>query len=169
MELLKELIKIREANDEVLCESVTEYLATVIAYLKSKKHEDLFNTEKPLIKVDHLASIVAGLRVLSDIEHRSILTKDDIHINPNNSHNLYDFMDSFPKNGKGTPALTLKVLKALKEVSPKTFASELQKFKGLKTKNDAERGKLTTELEKFAANVGTMFNKVRSIHNGDED
>lgn len=167
MELLKELISINE--NQVICESVTEYLATVIAYLKSKKYEDLFNAESSLIDIDQLASIVASLKVLSDIEHRSILTKDDIHINPNSSHQLYDFMDSIPKNGRGTPHLTLKVIKALKDVAPKTFNLEKQKLKGLKTKNDAERGKLTTELEKFASNVSQMFNKVRSISHGEED
>jgi hypothetical protein len=78
-------------------------------------------------------------------------------------------MDSIPKNGRGTPHLTLKVIKALKAAAPKIFNDERQRYKGLKTKNDAERGKLTTELEKFASNVSQMFNKVRSISHGEED
>ena len=164
MELLKELTLIHA--DRQLSESVVDYLSTAVANLKTKPTAALFDKETPLVNIKQLAGIIAGVRLLSDHEVRSTLSREDIHINPNSSHKLYDLLDSITKNGKGIPKLTLDVFTALREVSPKTFDAELEKLKGLKS--EKERQHLVTELEKVTSRVKEMFQKVKAISDGDE-
>lgn len=161
------LVELRNGVREVLSESIVEYFSTVLANLKSKDSSALFNQDAPLVKIDQLASLVAGLKVLSDFEQRQNLTKDEIRINPNNSMQLFNLLNSIPKNGKGTPKLTLDVFNALAKVAPKTFKSELERLKGLK--KDSTRKQLTAELDKFSEKVSVMFKKVKAIAHGDEE
>lgn len=168
MELLRELIEINEAN-KVLSESVVEYLSTVLGHLKTKEYQDLFNADAPLVKIDNLAMIIAGLKVLSDHEIRSTLTVDDVRINPNSSMQVYNILNSVPKDGKGTPKLTIDVFKALSKVSPKHYAEERVKLKALKSKKDAERQKAIADLEKVAEKVTKMFAKIQAIAHGDDE
>jgi hypothetical protein len=156
------IFELRREVGNVLSESIVEYLATVLGHLKSKEQHDLFNTENPLIKVDQLASVIAGLKVLSDHEIRSTLTVDDVRINPNSSIQMFNLLNSVPKNGKGTPKLTIDVFKALAKIAPRHFAEERVRMKALKSKNESERTKAIAELEK-------MFNKVRSIAHGEDE
>lgn len=161
------IFELRREVGNVLSESIVEYFSTVIAHLKSKEHHDLFNKEAPLIKLDQLASIIAGLRILADHELRSNLTQDDVRINPNSSRQLFNLLDSITKNGKGVPKLTLDVFKSLAEVFPRRFTEEKERLKALKSKNESERNKAISDLERLADKVGMMFNKVRSIAHGD--
>jgi len=162
------LFELRRSVDEVLSESIIEYLSMINAQLKSKKREELFSGDKPLINLDQLASIVAGVKVLGNKTYRQAMTKDDIGINPNSSHQLLDLLDSIPKDGKGVPKLTDQVFYALKHVAPGVFKTEAEKLKLLSTKDDGARNRAISDFSAFVTKVSQLFNKVKTISSGDE-
>lgn len=155
------IFEVRQSLVVLLSESISDYMSTVLAKLKAKKPEELFDGDKPEISLDRLASLVAGLKVLGTSSYRQAMTKDDLGIDPNNVKDFAKLLDSIPRDGKNIPQLTVAVFTALKVIAPKIFKTEREAMDKLKSDQASERTAKIADLQKFSDQVNKIFKSVR--------
>ena len=155
------LFELRAQIGELLAESISDYLSLVVARLKSKTKEELFLPGAYKLDLDQLAEVIAGLKILSNAEHRETMTKDDIGINPNSYKDLYTLLKSVPRDGKNLPRLTGDVFTALKGIAPSIFKKTRQELEILETGSTGERKNLIDKISKFSTEINQMFYKVK--------
>jgi len=159
------LIEVRAHIRDNLFENINDYLSLTLAKLNNKKPQDLFKAGSPdEINLDHLAMIIAGLKVVANPDFRAGLTKQDIGINPNDAKDLFNLLNQVDKQGKDQGAV-INVFKAVCKLAPQGLKNERAKLDIFKTGDDAERKHEAQELQKLVVKVGQMFNKIRTAAN----
>jgi len=152
-----------------LNESISDYLAQVLAKLKSGEKVDLFDGETPEVDPELLGGVIAGLKVLATTSYRAAMTEDDIGMNPNKAKDFYDLVKTVTKDGKQIPKTTLEVFRKLKVLAPKVFEKEIKKIKGYKDSDAAAKKTFTQELEVFATKENQFFNKLKTKVGSSDD
>ncbi len=150
-----------------LNESISDYLAVVLAKLKADKI-DLFDGETPEVNPELLAGVIAGLKVLSTRSYRAAMTKDDIGINPNSAKEFYELVKTVTKDGKSIPKATLDVFKNLKSLAPSVYEKEMKKIKGFKDSEPSARKTFIQELDLFATKENQFFNRLKTAAGANE-
>ena len=145
-----------------LFENVNDYLALVLGKLKNKKTAELFKTGDPnAIDLDHLAMIIAGLKIIANPDYRAGLTKADIGMEPNDAKQLFNLLNQVDKQGKD-PMEVANVFKAICKLAPNAVKKQRATLDLLKTGDDAERQHEVQELSKFQIKVGQVFGKIKT-------
>lgn len=155
------IAELRVRVKDKLSESINDYMAVTIAQLKNKKPEELFKGSNPMINLENLASIIAGLKVISNREYRGAMTAKDIGINPNSAKELYKLLDDVAKDGKN-PKDVEDVFRALKTMAPTMYKKEVEALEDLKSEDDAKRKEAITSLVTFATKIGQTFGKIKA-------
>lgn len=156
------LLSARKVVCEQLNESISEYLGVVLAKLKNKKPEVLFDPTAPEIDLDHLAKIMGGLKVLFNPTYRQAITRDEIDINPNNPSDLFTALNGIDKLGKD-PDNIKKIFDKLAKIARDSITKQRATLDDLKSEDKAEREAAMKEVEKFNIKVGQLFNKVKTM------
>lgn len=139
---------------QILVESVNDYFAGVVAQIKANKIEN--------VDTDQLATLITGLKVLSNPSLRSALTADDVGINPNDLKQLLKLFNDVPRDGKNQPEAVKKAFDALKAAAPKMFKDELAALEPVKDKTDAKHADAVQKLSLFATKVSQTYQKVKT-------
>lgn len=155
------IYELRQRCRELLAESVVDYLGVTLAALKHKKPSEM------KLDIEHLASIVAGLKVLSNKEYRGAMTQDDVGINPSSAKELFKLFDDVAKDGND-PKNVADVFRALSKIAPNVFKKEAEALEALKSEDEATRKEAITKLDAFSTKVSQMFNKVKSMANSSD-
>jgi hypothetical protein len=160
------IVSVKEHVRDHLLENVNEYLSAVFAKLNNKKPQDLFKLNDPnAIDLDHLASILTGLKVLAEPDYRVSLTKRDVGINPNDAKELFNLLNLIDRQGKD-PDQIKNVFTALCKIAPGALKQQRQEIEILKTGDDAERKHEVQALQKFMIKISQMFGKIRTASQG---
>ena len=145
------LYELRTELGNLLSESISDYLSNVIALLKNDSKVDL----------DQLAEFISGLKLLGSDEYRGSMTTADIGMNPNNFKELFQTLNSIPKNKADLPRATANVFLSLKTLAPSGFKKAREELKPFEDGSKSEKAQLIIELQKFATNVNKFFYKIK--------
>lgn len=156
------LVAAREAVRDMILEDVTQYLALTLGKLKNKSPEEAFKSgDKTAVDLDHLTSIVVGLKILANSDHRAAFTRDDIGIQPNNPKELFKLFNDISKDGTD-PGYVKKAFERIGSLAPTAVKKQRAEFEKLKVGTDAERRSAVKELETFSNKVTQAFGKLRA-------
>lgn len=145
----------------VLSESIVDFLGATLAKLKHAHPEEVFSEHNPdKVSIEELAKLITGLKIISNKDHREVITKDDVGINPNSAREVFQLLDDVKKDGKHDKDV-MKIFGKLADLSPSIYNRELDKLKVLKKDGDAHDAALM-ELEKFMLKVSQMFQKLKT-------
>ena len=147
---------------EQLNESIVDYLGVIIAKLKNKKPDVLFNKTAPEIDLEHLSQLVGSIKILFNPNYRQALTRNEIDVNPNNPAELFGLLNSIDKMGHD-PDPVKKTFEKLSKIARDSVAKTLAGFEDLKSTDDKARLAAIAELEKFNSKVGQLFNKIKTV------
>ena len=145
-----------------LIENINDFLSQTIAKLNNKKPDEIFKSDNPFaINLDHLAIIMTGLRIISNPDYRTAITKDDVGMNPNDAKDLINVLNQIDKNGKDSIAV-LNIFKALCKMAPNVLKKQREELNVLQAGDDATRKQEIQKLQRFATLTSQIFNKVQS-------
>jgi hypothetical protein len=156
------LFEIRHSIANILSESINEYLSQIVALLKNSKQEELFDKENPKIDLEQLASMITGLKVLSNPDYRKAMTDEDIGFNPSSAKDFFHMLDSIPKDGKNIPKLTDRAFVALKSLAPSLYQKEYDAAQELKDGDEEQVKAGIKRLDTLSNKVSQMFNLLKS-------
>lgn len=148
------LFEVRLQFQEILGESITDYLGQIMVRLK--KGDDLTDDE-----LEQVAALLAGMKVLSIPQYRQAMTKNDIGINPNSVTDLYNLLNKIPRDGK-FDALTKQVFHALQTIAPSIFKKELTDIKELSGATREERDQVIAKLNSMFTKINQAFSKAKT-------
>lgn len=159
------LIEVRSYVANNLFEDVNQYLSLTLAKLKNKKPEEAFKDgDRNAVDLDHLTSIVVGLKVLANSDHRAALTKSDIGIQANDSKEIFRLFSEISKDGNDNPQVE-KVFASIAKLAPTAIKKQRSEFEQLKSGDDAERNHIIQQLEQFLHKVSQAYGKLRQSSN----
>lgn len=171
-------MKLRELNTETtlfelrceiknkLSEAINKHLQTAAAQLSNRGA-----TDKSLkgIDIDQLASIIAGMKVLSKNEYRDAMTKDDIGINLRNSKEFFSMLDQIPDApASELTGLSKEVINSLTHVAPSIKRAELVQLNKLISNDPAERKGAEAYLKAIALKIDGMYAKIKTLASAPE-
>jgi len=152
--------EVRKALEEKLSEAINKHLNNAVIALKSRDETDA--TDKG-VDLDQLASLIAGLKVLSKDTYRSAMTKDDIGINPNNAKELFGLLDKVPDKAQAKlSGPSAEVFTALAALAPSLLKKERDELAGLLDKDANKRRAAVNQLHAFATKVDQMYSKAHT-------
>jgi hypothetical protein len=149
--------EVRKAVREKLAESINKHLTSAVALFKARDDEDASDKG---VNLDQLAQLIAGLKVLSKREHRDVITKDDVGVDPNNAKDLFALLDKIPDKPTAEVAKPqAEVFTALAALAPSLLKKEREELELLVDKDSAKRHAAISKLSSFATKVDQMFNQ----------
>lgn len=155
------LVEMRSFVANNLFEDVNQYLSMALAKIKNKKPEEAFKEGDPnAVDLDHLTSIVIGLKILSNADHRDSMTKDDIGISPNDPKQFFKLLADVAKDGKDTNDVKAVFAKIAK-LAPTAIKKQRTEFEELRSGEEAERKQVQQKLEQFILKVSQLYGKLR--------
>lgn len=155
------IVEVRRVINQLLAESISDYLSLAVARLKSKTPSELFMPGPYQFDLDQFAEVIAGLKVLSKADYRETLTHEDLGIDPNDFRELFKFLQSVTRDGKEMPKLTRSVFASLKHVAPSLFKKTRDELEVLKSGRGEKRTEEIRNLSAFVTKANEMFNRVK--------
>lgn len=146
-------IAIFEIRSQLLNESICEYLGTTIAQLRNDKSIDL----------EKFAEVITALKVLSNIDHRESLTRDEIGFNPNDARELFSFLNAVNRDITKSEKFVNEIFSEFKNIAPSLFKRTLSELDVLKNGTKIEKQQLIQSLSSFIMKVNQLFNKVKHV------
>jgi len=143
-----------------LFESIVDYLSLVIAQINNKKPDELFKPGPNALDLDHLATILTGLKIVADPDYRAGITKRDVGMNPNDAKELFNVLNQVDKQGKDPEAIK-NVFVALCKLAPQALKLQRSELDILSAGDEAERKHEAQSLQQVLTKATQLFNKVR--------
>ena len=160
------LVEMRNFVANNLFEDVNQYLTMTLAKIKNKSPAEAFKQGDPTaVDLDHLTSIVIGLKILSNADHRDAMTKDDIGISPNDPKQFFKLLADVAKDGKDTTDVK-KVFDKIAKLAPTAIKKQRTEFEQLRSGEDAERKHVQQKLEQFTHKVSQLYGKLSQLASG---
>lgn len=145
-------LELRNKFNDVLLEDVNKNLLSAVAAIKAKRPEN--------VNAEVLAKIITGLKIITNAQYRSALTKGDVGINPSNVKELLAMLDTVPNAPKADlTGSSEKFFTAVCSLSKSLLASTEDMIKKATDEQDASA---INELSVFAGKVDTMVTKLRA-------
>jgi hypothetical protein len=148
----------------MISESITDYFAVQLSKLKNKPTDELFDGSDKF-DIEQLAKVITALKVLSNKDYRSVMSREDIGIHPNSAKELFKFLDTVEKSGKNDRD-TEMVFNALKQLAPSMYRKELEALEKLKNKDSTIKQEAVKKIEELAKRVNEMFKKLKELSSG---
>lgn len=122
---------------------------------------DLEKLEK--LDLEQLADIITAIKLLTDSNYRSAMTRSDVGIDPNNAEQLLKMLDTIPSDpAKQLPTAARDFVKSVALMSKSLRAKELASLKELTSSDRAKREQAHTSLGKLASLIASSLEKLRA-------
>lgn len=155
-------VKVRQEVAEIVSESIIELFGTTLAKLKNKHPEELFSEHNPdKLSLEQIAKMITALKVISNKEYRSVMTHEDVGINPNSAREVFQLLDSIKKTGQ-QDTHSVKVIDNLASLAPSIYRTEMKSLGDLKEDDDEKRKAAISKLEQFMLKASQMFQKLKT-------
>lgn len=121
---------------------------------------DINKTEK--LDLEQLADIITAIKLLTNADYRSVMTKQDVGINPNNTQQLLKMLDTIPSDpAKQLPSSTRDFVRSVALMSKPLRTKELDALKALVSPDKSKRQAAQVELGKLASMVADALEKLK--------
>ena len=155
------IVELRKHVD-VISEDVNQYLTLALAKIKNKSPDEAFKDgDSTAVNLDHLTSIVIGLKILANNDYRSVMTRNDIGIQASNPKELFKLFTDVSKDGNSDPSYVVKAFDSICKLAPTAVKKQRSEFEKLRSGSDAERRQVAQELEQFTHKVSQSYGKLR--------
>lgn len=122
---------------------------------------DIEKTEK--LDLEQLADIITAIKLLTNADYRTAMTKQDVGIDPNNAHELLKMLDTIPSDPvKPLPTSTRTFVRTVALMSKSLRAKELEALKALISSDRLVRQAAQVELGKLASLVTAALEKLKA-------
>ena len=135
-------------------------LEDAVLILKTASHNPKkINAEE----VETLADIITTIKLLTNSDYRSAMTRQEVGINPNKPTELLKMLDSIPSDpSKPLSAQTKRFVQAVASMSKKARDQERNEIKALLDPDSADSKSVIDRLKVFAEKTDQALIKLRA-------
>lgn len=113
--------------------------------------------------MNELADVITAIKLLTNPNYRSVMTRRDIGVDPRNAEELLQMLGSIPSlPSKDMPSKTKEFVKALALMGKSLRAKELEELKKLLGASSSERDKAISDLQALSNNVVKALDSLKA-------
>lgn len=115
------------------------------------------------LDLETIADIVTAIKLLTNADYRSVMTKHDVGIDPNNADQLLKMLDSIPSDPtKELPNNTRKFVRAVALMSKSQRSQEMENLKALLSSDKHVRAKAQDELTALSSKIIKAIERLKA-------
>lgn len=155
---------IEEARKQIsfpLFEAINGHLAKTVAALAARENDD---NSAAGVDFKRLGNILTTLKIITDKDLHSGITKDDIGFDPNDVKDIFGALDRVPDSVSAKLPVDLdKFFVTTAALSNSVKREELKTLAKLLDKDETVRATAVKELKQLSIKIDQLYNKLKTL------